>query len=256
MAALAVLVMAALSLAMRPAGAADIQVFTSGAPSAVQRVIAAEFTKTTGHQVVFTAETIDEIRKRLAGDARPDVVVIPVAAMDALEKAGALRPGSRINLARVGIGIAVREGAPLPDVSTVDALRRALLNARSIAHPDPQGGGFAGVQIARMFQRLGIADAVKPKVRLMFAFTGGVAAVAKGDVELGLFNISEILPVKGVALAGPLPPELQSYITFAGAVHVRGVSPEPAAAFLRALTDPKARDAWKSGGFEALDTER
>ena len=174
-------------------------------------------------------------------------------ALDELERAGKLQAGSRMNLARVGIGVVVREGAPLPDISTVDALRNTLLAAHSIAHPDPQGGGFAGRQIARVFARLGIADAVKPKVTLAYAFAGGVAQVANGEAEIGLFNISEILPVKGVTLVGPLVPDLQSYITFSAAVHVGGAAPAPR--FLHWLTDPQAREAWRAGGFELLGAE-
>jgi molybdate transport system substrate-binding protein len=134
----------------------------------------------------------------------------------------------------------------------VDALRKTLLNARSIAHPDPAGGGFTGAQIARMFAQLGIAEAVKPKVVLMYAFTGGVENIAKGDAEIGLFNISEILPVKGVTLVGPLPPEVQNYITFAGALHAGSGSTDAPAAYLRSLSDPGARDTWKTSGFEML----
>ena len=246
------LIFAALWLWTGHSAAADIRVFTSGAPSAVQKVIAAKFTGATGHRVLFTAAILQKSGSQLAGDEKPDVVVLPAPAVENLEKAGALRPGSRISLARVGIGVTVREGAPLPDISTVDALRKTLLNARSIAHPDPSGGGFAGAQIARMFEQLGIAEAVKPKVVLMYAFTGGVANIAKGDAEIGLFNISEILPVKGVTLVGPLPLQLQSYITFAGAIHADSASPEPAAAYLRSLTDVNAREAWMDGGFESL----
>jgi molybdate transport system substrate-binding protein len=237
---------------MEPSAAADIRVYTSGAPAAVQKGIAANFTESTGHRVLFTAATLREIQSQLSGNVKPDVLVLPAAAMDTLDKAGTLRSGSKVNLARVGIGVAVREGSPLPDISTVDGLRKTLLNARSIAHPDPDGGGFAGAQIARMFTQLGIAEAVKPKVALMYAFTGGVENIAKGEAEIGLFNISEILPVKGVTLVGPLPPEVQSYITFAGALHAGSGSTEPAAAYLRSLSDPGAREAWKAGGFEAL----
>ena len=146
----------------------------------------------------------------------------------------------------------MREGAPRPDITTVDALRKTLLDARSIAHPDPGGGGFAGAQINQMIVRLGIADDVKPKVKLMFAIAGGVSSVAKGDAELGLFNISEILPVKGVTLVGPLPAELQSYITFSGAIHSGSDAPEAASAYLRWLSAPDAQEAWKNGGFEPL----
>jgi molybdate transport system substrate-binding protein len=250
------LISAALWLGTGYSAAADIRVFTSGAPSAVQKVIAAKFTATTGHRVLFTAATLQEIRSQLSGAEKPDVVVLPAPVMENLEKTGALRSGSRINLAQVGIGVAVREGSLLPDVSTVDALRKTLLDARSIAHPDPSGGGFAGAQIARVFEQLGIAEAVKPKVVLMYAFTGGVANIAKGDAEIGLFNISEILPVKGVTLVGPLPQQLQSYITFAGAVHAGSASPELAAAYLRSLIDEDARKAWMDSGFESLGDGR
>lgn len=250
------LVVAGLTMAsvamVTPSVAADIQVFTSGAPSAVQKRLAPAFTQATGHNVVITAETINLILKRLEGDASPDVVVIPRPALAKFEKRGALRPGSMVDVARVGIGVAVKEGAPLPDISTADALRKTLLNAKSIGHPDPKGGGFAGVHIDRMFERLGIADAVRPKVKLGFAFAGGVASIAKGEVELGLFNISEIVPIKGVTLVGPLPADHQNYIVFSGALHVRGASPEPAAAYLRSLVQANAQQAWKAGGMEPM----
>jgi molybdate transport system substrate-binding protein len=241
-----------------PSVAADIQVFTSGAPSAVQKKLAPAFTKATGHNVVITAETINLILKRLEdasgleGDAGPDVVVIPRPALAKFNKSGALRPGTMVDIARVGIGVVVKEGSPRPDISTTDALRKTLLNAKSIAHPNPKGGGFTGAHIDRMLERLGIADAVRPKVRLGFAFAGGVDSVAKGEVELGIFNISEIVPAKGVTLVGPLPDEYQNYLVFAGALHVRGASPGPAAAYLRALIEPGAEAAWTAGGMEAL----
>jgi molybdate transport system substrate-binding protein len=243
---------AVLAAGAQPSAAADVAVFTSAAPAEVEKALAAKFTETTGNRVLFTVGTVKEIQDKLSGSERPDIVVLPAAALDVLDNAAGLRPGSKIELARVGIGVAVREGAPLPDISTVDAVRKTLLAARSIAHPDPLGGGFAGAQIARMFARLGIADAVKPKVTLVYAFTGGVAQIANGDAEIGLFNISEILPVKGVTLVGPLVPELQSYITFSAALHVRTVSPEPGLSFLRWLSAQDARDAWRMGGFELL----
>jgi molybdate transport system substrate-binding protein len=245
-------VLAVVTSGARPSASADLAVFTSAAPAGVERNLAAKFTEATGNRVRFTVGTVKEIQDRLSGPEKPDLVVLPAAALDVLDKATAVRAGSRIELARVGIGIVVREGAPLPDISNADALRKTLLAARSIAHPDPLGGGFAGAQITRMFAHLGIADALRPKVTLAYAFTGGVAQIASGDAEIGLFNISEILPVKGVTLVGPLIPELQSYITFSGALHAGTAAPEPAMSFLRWLSDPKSRDVWKTGGFELL----
>jgi len=254
-AACAAAALAILASGARPSAAADVVVFTSAAPVVVEQVLATAFTEASGNRVLFDVGTVREIQDKLSASGRPDIVVLPAAALDLADKASVLRPGSRIDLARVGIGVVVRAGAPLPDISSVDALRKTLLAARSVAHPDPLGGGFAGVQIARMFARLGIADAIKPKISLAYAFTGGVAQVANGDAEIGLFNISEILPVKGVTLVGQLPPELQSYITFSAALHAGGTAPEPAAGFLRALAAPNAREAWRSAGFEPIGGE-
>jgi molybdate transport system substrate-binding protein len=239
-------------LGTQPSVSADISVYTSAAPAEVEKMLAAQFTEATGNRILFTIGTVREIQEALARPGTPDIVVLPSPALDVPENAARFRPGSRIDLARVGIGIAVRDGAPLPDISTVDALRRTLLAARSIAHPDPLGGGFAGQQIARMFTRLGIAEVLKPRVTLAYAAVGGVAQVANGEAEIGLFNISEILPVKGVTLVGPLVPDLQSYITFSAALEVRGLAGEPAAGFLRSLSEAHAGDAWSKGGFELV----
>ncbi len=232
--------------------AADIRVFTSGAPAEVAKVLAAKFAQDTGHRVVFTVAPPAIIRQKLANGETADMVVLPAPAIEALEKSGALRPGSRVDLARVGIGVVVRAGAPLPDISTVDAIRKMLLGARSIVYPDPAGGGQTGAALARMTAQLGIADAVRPKLTLMQAIAGGVALVAKGEAEVGMFNISEILPVKGVSLVGPLPSELQSTITFAAAIPAGNAAPAPAQAFIKLLSDPRAREHWRAGGLESI----
>src|SRR5262249_59835257 len=124
-------------------------------------------------------------------------------------------------------GVIVREGAPLPDISTVDAVRRMLLAARSIVHSDPAGGGLAGVALARMVAEMGIADAVKPKLTYMFAISGGAKLVANGEVEVGLYNISEVLSAKGGTLVGALPAAGQSYIVFAAAIPARSPPAQP-----------------------------
>jgi len=232
--------------------AADLQVYSSGAPAQVAESLAARFRDATGHRVVLTSATIGEMQRRLAAGEKPDAIILPAPAIEALDKAGSLAAGSRIDLARVGVGVAVRAGASRPDISTPDAVRKLLLDARTIVHSDPAGGGFAGAQMARMMTRLGVAEAVKAKTSYKSAIAGGTAAVATGEAEIGLFNISEIIVDKGVALAGPLPAELQSYIVFAGAVHAASGSPDAARAFLRALAAPDARDEWARGGLEPL----
>ena len=233
------------------ATAADIRVFSSGAPAEVEKVLAAQFTRESGHRVVFTVANPAIIQQKLSGGEAPDIVILPAPIIDSLVKTGMLRPAG-VDLARVGVGLVVREGAPLPDISTADGVRTALLRARSIVIPDPAGGGQTGAALARMMTQLGVADAVKPKLTLMQAIAGGVDLVAKGEVELGMFNISEILPVKGVTLAGALPPALQSYIVFAAAIHAGSTSVAAAEDYIKLLSAPAAREYWRAGGLESM----
>jgi molybdate transport system substrate-binding protein len=248
----ALMALAASMTAASTSVAADLRVFSSGAPADVAKALAAKFAQDTGHRVEFTVANPAGIRQKLASGETPDILLLPSPVIDVLEQAGALRPGSRVDVARVGVGVVVRAGASLPDISSVDAVRQTLLAVRSIVYPDPVGGGVTGPALARMMARLGIADAVRPKVTLMQAITGGVALVGNGEAELGLFNISEVLPVKGVTLVGPLPSELQSYIVFTAAIHAGSTAPAPAAAFIELLSDPAAREHWKAGGLESL----
>jgi molybdate transport system substrate-binding protein len=241
-----------LAATLSPAAAADIAVFSTGAPSVVLKELSVPFARDTGNRVTFTVATPGELQKKLAAGETPDLVVMPAPVVERLQKAGVLQAGSRVDLARVGIGIAVRAGTPKPDVSTVDAVKRLLLEAKSIVHTDPNGSGFAGRAVARMIEHMGIADLIKPKLTIMQAIDGGVDLVAKGQAEVGLFNISEILPVKGVVLAGPLPPQVQGYIVFAAALHAANKAPAPAQAFVKLATDPISRAQWQAGGLEAM----
>jgi molybdate transport system substrate-binding protein len=164
-----------------------------------------------------------------------------------------VRAGSAIALARVGIGVVVRQGAASPDISTAAAIRKLLLDAHSIVYPDPEaGGGYAGRAIARMIDRMDVAAVVKPKLTLRSAIGGGVELVARGKVEVGLFNISEIIPIKGVTLVGPLPAELQSYIVFSAAITANSSTPKPDVAFIRMLAGPLAGNAWQKAGLELM----
>jgi len=249
---LALCAAALLAFAGSPAVAAEISVFSSGAPSAVLKALAVAFARDTGSRVEFTVGTPGDLQNKLAQGATPDLVVAPAPVIEKLEKAGTLKSGSRVDLARVGIGVVVREGAPQPDISTVDAVRKMLLAAKSIVHTNPDGSGFAGKAVARMIEQMGIAEAVKPKLTIMQAIDGGVDLVAKGKAEVGMFNISEILPVQGVALVGPLPASVQNYIVFAAALHVGSRSPGLAQTFIKLATDPASRAQWNAGGLEAM----
>ena len=250
--ALYVISLAPLTVACTAAAADEIRVLSSGAPAEIVKHLAAKFAPESGHRVLITVANPAAIQQKLAGGETPDIVIIPAPIIESLAKSGTLLAGSKIDLARVGVGVVVRERAPLPDISTVDAVRKALTDARSIVYPDPAGGGQTGAALTRMIDRMGLAEMVKPKLTLRQAIAGGVALVAGGEAEIGMFNISEILPVGGVTLVGPLPPELQSYIVFAAAIHARSASPAPARALIEAMADPAAREQWKAGGLESV----
>ncbi len=227
----------------------ELRVFTSGAPSVAQQAIA----QADGRKIHFTVAMPGILVKRLTAGEQADIIVAPEQALDALEKAGKLIHGSRIPVARVGVGVAIRPGAPRPDIGTVETLRATLLAAPSIVFPDPaQPGSVAGKSIVRMLDQLGIASAVAPKTTYKQAIAGGVEMVARGEAAIGLFNISEILPIKDVTLAGPLPKDVQSYVTFAAAI-MTGSSSEPIAkAYILGLTAPAAHKHWEAAGLEAF----
>jgi molybdate transport system substrate-binding protein len=242
----------AASLAVAPtAGAEEIHVLSSGAPAEIVKHIAAKFARESGHRILITVANPATILQKLSGGETPDIVVALAPVVDSLAKSGTLA-GSRVDLARVGVGVVVREGAPRPEISTAEAVRRMLVGARSIVYPDPAGGGQTGAALARMIDGMGLTEIVKLKLTLRQAIAGGVALVANGEAEIGLFNISEVLPVGGVTLVGPLPPELQSYIVFAAAIHARSASPAPARALIEAMADPATREQWKAGGLESV----
>jgi len=235
------------------AAAAEIRVYCTGAPAQAVKAIGADFAAQSGHHLSFTVGQPATIEGDLAGGDKADILILPAPAIAMLQKSGTLRAGSTADLARVGIGVAIRTGAKAPDLSDAAAIRKLLLDARSIVYPDPQsGGGSAGRAIARMIEAMGITAAVKPKLTLTSAIGGGVDLVAGGKAEIGLFNISEIMPIQGAALAGPLPAELQSYIVFDAAIPAGAAAREPAEAFVKALTAPAERAAWQKAGLEPL----
>jgi molybdate transport system substrate-binding protein len=235
------------------ADAADIRVYSSGAPSVAAKAIAASFATETGHQLTFTVAQPSKIQQRLGDGEHPDVVILPSRAVERLNQLQLFSAGSAVDLARVGVGVVVRAGAPRPDISNDAAIQKLLTDAHSIVYPDPStGGGFAGRAIARMIEQMGLSDTVKPKLTLKAAISGGVNLVADGKADVGFFNISEILPIAGVTLVGPLPEDLQNYIVFTAAIPATNADPGPAASFIKSLSAPAAKQAWRNAGMEPL----
>ena len=241
------------ALAPRATEAAELRAFSTGAPLAAAKAIAAKFSAETGHTVAFTIGQPATIQQKLAAGEQADVVVVPAALIAPLEKDEKLRVGSGVNVARVGIGVVVRAGAPRPDFVTPASIRKLFMDAPSIAYSDP--GSVVGKAIMRMIEQMGIAD-VANRVTHAYAITGGVILVADGKVEVGLFIISEILPVKGVTLVGPLPAEFQSYIVFGAAITSHTAALGPAGSLVQALSGPAAREAWMATGMEPVSGTR
>jgi molybdate transport system substrate-binding protein len=235
--------------AARPAAAAEIKVLTAGAFKQVLLALLPDFERTSGHKVVVENDTVGALTKRIEGGETFDLAILTPAAVDALTSKGKFVPGSRANLARVGIGVVVKEGAPKPDIGSLAAFRQALLAAKSVAYIDPAAGGSSGIYVAGLLDKLGIAGEVKPKAKLI---PGGAVAehVARGEAELGIHQISEILPVKGVTLVGPLPSDIQNYTVYAAALGAQAKEGDAAKALLKALSGPAAAEVLKSKGME------
>ena len=244
-----VLALGALLASAAPALAAEVRVLSAGAMKAMVTELSEGFQKDTGHTVVITADTGGGLRKRVEGGEKADVLIAPDAAMDALVKSNHAIATTRADLARTAIGVAVRQGAPQPDISTVDAFKRALLEAKSIVYNDPAIGATSGIHFASVLDRLGIAEAVKPKTVL---WKGGYAAEAlvNGQAELCVHQISEILPVKGVTLVGPLPAEINKVTTYTGALLASSPTPDAGRAFLAYLARPEFRPKLAAAGLD------
>jgi len=230
-------------------GAAEIKVLHGGAFTQLVEAVVPEFQRQTGHKVTTQRETVGALQKRIEGGEAFDLAILTPAAVDDLAKKGKITAGSRVNLVQVGVGVVVKEGAPRPDVSTVDAFKRALVAAKSVAYIDPQAGGSSGIYVAGLLEKLGVANEVKPKAVLIH---GGAVAehVAKGEAELGIHQISEILPVKGITLVGALPKEIQNYTIYAAGIAANSANVDVVKALIRAFGDAKAVAAMKQKGME------
>jgi len=231
------------------ASAVEVKILTAGAFKQVVLALVPDFEKATGNKVVVDNDTAGGLKKRIEGGEPFDVAVITPAVIDQLASAGKIAAGSRVNLASVGIGVVVKEGAPKPDVSTVDAFKQALLTAKSVAYIDPASGGSSGIYVDKLLERLGIADQVRPKAKLK---KGGHVAelIVTGEAELGVHQISEIVPVKGAALVGPLPKEIQNLTTYAAGLSASSENKDASQKLIKMFSGPQAAAVLKSKGME------
>ena len=232
------------------AAAADIRVLSVGAVQNAVRPLAVDFSKETGHKIVFTVGSPAVVAQKLKDGETFDAVIVSEPAMDALDKEGIVNPESRVRLANTGIAVAVRAGAPVPNLSTPEAFKEALLAAKSLVYGDPTLPNQSGEKAEQILAKAGLLDALKGKLRVIPGQAESQDLTAKGEVAMGLYNLSEIPESKGLKIAGPVPAPLQLTTTYEGALMSDGSVPQAAREFIRFLSDPDARAKWLAAKLE------
>ena len=248
----AALLVACMLIFVRIAAADDIRVMTSGTFTAAYLELRPQLERSLKVKIVTTATSMgvgsDSIPSRLERGEAVDVVIVADDALNQLIKNGRVLADSRVELARSGIGMAVRKGAPKPDISSVDALKRTLLQAKSIAYSASVSGQYLTTEL---FPRLGIADQVMGKSRRIDRERVG-AVVARGEAEIGFQQISELLPEPGIDVVGPLPPEVQRVTVFSAGVAASSKNADAARALIRFLASSEAAGTVKASGLEPM----
>jgi molybdate transport system substrate-binding protein len=226
---------------------AEIKVLLSAAFKEAYIELVPQFERATGHKVETLWAPSAEIMKRMKEGEIVDLVIVSAPSIDELKGLGIVASNGRADLATCGVGVAVKAGAPKPDISSGEAVKRAVLAARAIVYSH----GPSGVYLAGLFERMGIADAIKPKVMRVQGEPGG-AVVARGEAEIGFQQVCELLPVPGVDLVGPLPPDIQEITTFSSGVHAKAKAPEAARALVEFLIAPAAAPVIKAKGMNPI----
>lgn len=238
-----------------PAHAADIKVLSAGALRSLLQELAPEFEKNSGNHLTLDFATLGRVEQRVESDEAVDVAILTEPRIKKLESEGKIAKESIALIGRAVIGLAVQKGAPRPNISSVDAFKGALLAAKSIGYTDPASGGTSGIHLAKVFEQLGIADALKPKLRPIAGTAGAPpsvgGAVALGVAEIGLQPISEMRDIWGIDIVGSIPAELQSpdLVYFAGVTAASG-QPQAAKVFIDFLGSFEAAPVIKSKGLE------
>ena len=230
------------------AAAADLKVFSTTALTEIWLELKPKF-EARGHKLELALQPSGAIGKRVAGGEAGDAIVSTTAGIEALEKGGKIAAGTTRTLASSGMGVAVLKGAPKPDISTPEAFKRALLAARSVAYSDPAGGGASGAAFVKVLKDLGIADAVNAKAKLGRGVPNA-EFVVKGEADIAIQQIPELMVVHGVDIVGPLPAQLQTVTGFATAVLAGSKHPAEARALVDFLASPETLALLKSRGFD------
>ena len=236
------------------AEAAELKVLSAIGMQLVMEDLGPKFERATGHKLTISFATGGATVKRVQGGEAFDVVITLRQGMDPLVKEGKAPAGNVTALASAGISVAIRKGAPKPDISSPDALKRTLLAAKSIAYVDPASGGASGIHFAKVLDRLGIANEMQSKTVFPNPKTPAEVGVlvANGEAEIGVHIIVELISVAGIDLVGPLPGDLQNTIVFAAAVMASAKDPDAAKALVNFLRTPEAAAVIKAKGMEPV----
>ena len=229
------------------AQAADINVFLTGAARRAYETLAPQFERATGHKLITQSALPPDLIKKVDAGEPFDVIILSYDVENLIEQ-GKLAAGSRTVFGKIGIGVAVQQGAPKPDFSTVEAFKRSLLGAKSIA---TSGEGSSGRYVASLLDRLGIADQVKPKIKSGGAGTSALLT-SRGEVDFVVSGLPPLLGTPNIEWLGYLPPEINNWLAFSGGLSANARQPEAGRAFLNFLTTPAAVAVWKQNGLEPV----
>ena len=229
---------------------ARLKVLSARAVHVAVSELSADFTRDTGVPAGISYAPVGVLQDKLSAGETADVLILSAAGIDKLAKAGALVDGTRVNLGQTAIGLAVRDGAPLPDITTAEAFKKLLLGVEALALSDPAVGGTAGTYLRDLFVRMGIAEEVRGKALPQKSGAAVAECVARGEAEIGMTFISEMLPVKGIRVVGPLPAPLGNATAYAAAVMMGCKDVSVARAFIDALVRPARQSVWRAAGFD------
>jgi molybdate transport system substrate-binding protein len=227
-----------------------LKVFCARSMHVAVETLAEAFANETGEAADIVFEPMGALQARLAAGETADVLILATPAIDALVKSGAVVAASRVDVGRAPIGVAIRDGATAPDIATPEAFKAALVAAPRLALSDPAVGGSAGIYLRDLFVRLGLADMIAAKTVRQNSGVAAAACVARGEADLAMTFIPELLQAAGVRILGPLPPPFGHATGYAAAVSAASSRSETARAFIAALTAPASRDVWMKAGFE------
>jgi molybdate transport system substrate-binding protein len=251
----AIAFLAASLLAGGEAAAAELKVMATGSMAAPLREIAGDFARKSGHSVDVTVGITTTVSATVQAGEMPDLIEVTTVGMDQLERDKRILPGSRVEVARALIGIAVREGAAVPDISTPEKLERVLEDARTVAYVNPRFAAQVGVNMMSFLDRLGIAGKVKGKSVLAFTGEEAVQKVAMGEAEMVIAFVSEILPVAGATWLGPIPAAVQVPTHYSVAIGAGSANPELARALRETIRSEDGRRIIRDAGLEPVSGE-